>query len=293
MAPRTAVCPTCGSGSLKALDRARYHDSTLRFDICGDCNLVFMNPHPAQAWYDRLYSGEFWEVKSLRQSGSTVNRNLSMWQKSLKRSKKLARFLERGGFAPPKGGRILEVGSAYGLIVSDLASRFECQANGVEPNHAARAFSEHFVDVSPAAENMAALADWDGCGSIDMMIFSHVLENIIDLDATFATIRRVLKPGGRLLIDTPNIYFPRTTHIYHPYSFCEVSLRTLLNKHGFKIEHCETSGVDTRLCRRNTCRFWQQWSSPRLPHDRRAERRWPANEYGWAISGSRSPRDSR
>ena len=101
MTPLTAVCPTCGSGSLKAFDRARYHDSSLRFDICGDCNLVFMNPHPTLAWYDRLNSGEFWEVKSLRQSGSTVNRNLSMWQISLKRSKKLARFLERDGFAPP------------------------------------------------------------------------------------------------------------------------------------------------------------------------------------------------
>lgn len=247
MSPHAFACPTCGSENIKYLERSLFNSGTLRFDICGECNLAFMNPAPTQTWYDRLYSGEFWEEKSKRQSGSAVELNTKMWRKSLQRASKLGRFLERAGFTPANGGRILEVGSAYGIIVSDLARRFECQAIGVEPSHSARAFSEQFVEVSHAAESMAGLAEWDGNGTVDMMVFSHVLENIVDLGATFSTIRRILKPGGRVLIETPNIYFPRSTHIYHPYSFCRASLGALLMRHGFKIEHAETSGTPSSV----------------------------------------------
>ncbi|MEE9159986.1 MAG: class I SAM-dependent methyltransferase [Gammaproteobacteria bacterium] len=243
MADRRYDCPVCHCPILKTHSRVPYLDVSLQFDFCINCNLVFMNPHPTQAWYDRLYGDEFWEVKSQLKSGSTVDLNINAWRKSLKRSQKLAGFLERSGHTPPIGDHLLEVGSAYGLIVSDLARRFKCSASGVEPNHKARAFSDKYTDVSSVAESMAGLADWDGSGTVDMMVFSHVLENIVDLNATFATIRQVLNPNGHLLIETPNIYLPRATHIYHPYCFCKTSLHALLAAHRFEIEHIETSGA--------------------------------------------------
>lgn len=239
---RHDVCPVCSSNRRKSFTRVHYLKKWISYDICGECNLVYMNPHPHQGWYDQLYSQEFWEVKSQRQSGSAVHRNVNMWKKAYRRAEKFSDFLSATGVRIPAGGRVLEIGTGYGLIVAEIARHFDCQAFGVEPSHSARAFSSVHVGVQSAAESMQDLADWPGIGSVDLVIFSHVLENVVDLDDTLETLRRMLKPDGLILIETPNIYFPRSTHIYHPYCFCYRSLSRLLFKHGFEVVRGQVTG---------------------------------------------------
>ena len=239
---RHEVCPVCQGSRSSFFRRTYYLRKPISFDICLDCNLVYMNPHPSQNWYDQLYQNEFWEVKSHRQSGSSVHRNVKMWMKAYGRVDKYIDFLVNNDVQIPMGGRILEIGSAYGLIVSEMAQRFKCQAFGVEPNHAARAFATDYAGLESVAENMKGLAKWSGTNSVDLVIFSHVLENVVDLDDTFQTLCRMLKPGSLILIETPNIYFPRGTHIYHPYCFCSRSLSRLLARYGFEVVRGQVTG---------------------------------------------------
>ena len=137
------ACPTCVGRDLVAFATADFNGTTLSYWRCRSCDLVFMNPVPGAPWYRRLYAEEFWETKSLKQSQSAVNRNTKQWRKALLRAEKYIDCLEKAGFEPAPGGRLLEVGCAYGLIVRTLADRWKGLATGVEPSHAAREFASH------------------------------------------------------------------------------------------------------------------------------------------------------
>jgi len=250
METRNYACPSCNYTIPNPFSTRMYLDFKLKFDFCTRCSLVFMNPHPKQEWYDKLYRETFWKTKledkyetTLKDKYETqLGRNRKAWSKEAKRSNKLINFMEQSGYIPPKNGRILEVGSAHGLIVSNIANKFKCEALGIEPNDFVRKFSEKYNNVNIIAKKMEDLANWEGLESIDLIIFSHVLENIVDLNTIFAIIRDVLSPKGRVLIETPNIYFPHATHIYHPYSFCKASIRVLLERNGFELDAISTSG---------------------------------------------------
>ncbi|GAA0419340.1 hypothetical protein Acor_29060 [Acrocarpospora corrugata] len=42
-------------------------------------------------------------------------------------------------------------------------------------------------------------------GRVDVVIFSEVIEHLVDPDAAIVELRRVLRPGGHLLLSTPNL----------------------------------------------------------------------------------------
>lgn len=48
--------------------------------------------------------------------------------------------------------------------------------------------------------------------SFDAVIMMEVLEHVIDDEKTIAEINRVLKPGGKFIVTTPNKLFPFETH---------------------------------------------------------------------------------
>ena len=43
-----------------------------------------------------------------------------------------------------------------------------------------------------------------GDAAFDLVLFHHVIEHILDDTAALATVRRILKPGGLLVLGTPN-----------------------------------------------------------------------------------------
>jgi SAM-dependent methyltransferase len=48
--------------------------------------------------------------------------------------------------------------------------------------------------------------------TFDMVTAIEVLEHVADLDGTLAEVHRVLRPGGRFCVTTPNRWFPFETH---------------------------------------------------------------------------------
>lgn len=118
--------------------------------------------------------------------------------------------------APLRGGRLLDVGCAGGSYTIRLAAGFDAvDAIDVEPGrldtfHAAIAGTDLASRIR--IQRMSADALAYGNGTFDAATAIEVLEHIPDLDATIREVGRVLKPGGRFFVTTPNRYFPFETH---------------------------------------------------------------------------------
>ena len=95
--------------------------------------------------------------------------------------------------------RVLDVGCGRGVLLTELADRgFE--VHGVEHSEAA------MFGADPAKIRIArALADAGyPADYFDEVIIWHVLEHLRDPRATLAEVRRIVRPGGRLIVSVPN-----------------------------------------------------------------------------------------
>jgi SAM-dependent methyltransferase len=114
------------------------------------------------------------------------------------------------------GERLLDVGCADGTYTRILAEHFDAvDAVDVEPERLevfAAALASGPLAAKVRVREMSAewLAFPDA--TFDVVTAIEVLEHVRDLDRALAEIARVLRPGGRFLLTTPNRLFPFETH---------------------------------------------------------------------------------
>jgi len=75
-------------------------------------------------------------------------------------------------------------------------------------------------------------------GSVDVVIMSEVIEHLVDTDAAIEEAHRVLKPGGSLLLSTPNLaawYNRGLLALGIQPVFSEVSLRSVFGRPGSQV----------------------------------------------------------
>lgn len=238
---RHDACPVCGSGETAPFRHSAYQGSPVRHERCVRCSLVFLNPRPTQAWYDRFFAERYWEDKAEKWN-IDARANVRQWRKQLVRAERYIAFLSAAGLAPAAGTNHLDIGCAYGLIARTLADRYGGIACGIEPSHVARRFAADESGVEIIAETSAGLAAWHPEVPVGLVVFSHVLEYIADPNDVFAAVRRLIAPDGLVLVETPNIYLMRAAHIHHPYCYSKRSLGVLLRRHGFAPAAIEPAG---------------------------------------------------
>ena len=103
----------------------------------------------------------------------------------------------------PRGSRLLDVGCGNGFIAHHLSALLGCAAEG--------------VDVEPTTEAPIAYQRFDGRtlpyedGAVDAVLFAYVLHHAQDQLALLREARRVVAPGGRIVIyeDTPRAWIDR------------------------------------------------------------------------------------
>ncbi len=110
--------------------------------------------------------------------------------------------------AGPQPESLLDVGCGDGLFVAELDARLGLSARG---------WSLHGVDVSRAMVQAATARPYsfaecnveDGLpfadGSFAIVTAGEVIEHVYDPDRLLGEIHRILRPGGHLLLTTPNL----------------------------------------------------------------------------------------
>ena len=138
------------------------------------------------------------------------------------------------------GGRLLDLGCAYGFFLKEAACAFACVGMDVSPHGVAVARSQG-LDARCGTIEAGGFAD----GSFDVVTLLDTIEHLPSPRATIREAHRVLAPGGLLAISTGDAGapYPRChlrswrlmTPPQHLYFFSRHTLRRLLESSGFKI----------------------------------------------------------
>jgi ubiquinone/menaquinone biosynthesis C-methylase UbiE len=102
---------------------------------------------------------------------------------------------ERARLLGPLDGRVLEIGAGTGLNVPHYPPAVEVVFTEPDPHMAAR-LRRRGVEVVEAGAESLPFAD----ASFDFVVSTLVLCTVPDVPATLGEVRRVLKPGGRLVL---------------------------------------------------------------------------------------------
>jgi ubiquinone/menaquinone biosynthesis C-methylase UbiE len=154
--------------------------------------------------------------------------------RAIRQAKMLAGVL--GGV--PAGARVLDVGCGDGFA-TQVAARHNPRHHFVGADWSARSLAiarRRGIAVVHAGLDSPGLPI--GTASVDAVIMSEVIEHLVDTDAAVEEVCRVLKPGGSLLLSTPNLaaWYNRLLLVagVQPV-FSEVSLRSVFGRPGSQV----------------------------------------------------------
>lgn len=148
----------------------------------------------------------------------------------------------------PAGGRLLEIGCACGfLLVAARERGFAAQGVEMSGWASAHARDAYGLDVKTGRLETANLP----AASFDAVVMADVIEHLTDPRRTLQAIDRVLRPGGRLLLLTPDVgsLVARLAGTRwwgllddHYFYYSRPTLRRFLGSEGFAVERISALG---------------------------------------------------
>lgn len=224
IALETIPCPNCRGEEFQFLLDAADTSTGLggRFSLvrCRDCDLVLTNPRPtadALGWfYPQSYSPyqhsasrfRFWqrlEHLALRRQLGYPPRPLGLLERWLATAAlwKFRNRLRRHQWIPFRGpGRLLDVGCGAGTFLERMRS-FGWTVTGIEYAAAVARQVEQRTGIRVHVGTLPHPALDDG--SFDAVTMWHVLEHVPRPRQLIESAAQLLRPGGLLVIEVPNI----------------------------------------------------------------------------------------
>lgn len=214
------------------------------------CGLAWISPMPSleqiPALYARYYTHEAGETADNRPAGARVGTVLAPFYSLLLRitgirhQRRELNDLYLGGRKP---GRLLEVGCGDGRRLRRLRKRgWEVEGQEVDPQ---AAVLQREPDIPVHLGELTALG-LPGA-SYDAIALNHVIEHVPDPVALVAECRRLLSPGGVLVVVTPNLDStghrlfgdgwrglepPRHLHLFTAHTLASLAQRSGFNTFG-------------------------------------------------------------
>jgi ubiquinone/menaquinone biosynthesis C-methylase UbiE len=138
-----------------------------------------------------------------------------------------------------KGGNMLEIGTGAGRGVEVMAKIVD-DYTGIDKNapllkELAEKYPK-FTFIDMFIPPLKGLAD----NSFDNIVTFQVIEHIADDHAFLKEAHRVLKPGGKLFLTTPNRIMSLTRNPWHEREYLGMELKNLMEKYFSKVD---TKGI--------------------------------------------------
>jgi 2-polyprenyl-3-methyl-5-hydroxy-6-metoxy-1,4-benzoquinol methylase len=245
-------CPICGNRKGELLFRQEFclpeeYGLPAAYDIvsCQKCGFTFADTAVDQEAYDRYYTvcskyedekvatgagAQDWDAERLEQAADAI-----------------------ASFLPDKASSILDIGCAGGGLLKVLKARGNNNVVGLDPSAVCvRQTKDMGVEAySGSIFSSRSEIEIEPGRQFDMVILSHVLEHILNVDKAVENVMTWLAPDGLLYIETPDaahyqdhfkvpFYYFDIEHINH---FDLASLRNLSARHGLAFVSGSTRNV--------------------------------------------------
>ncbi len=224
-------CALCGARDTRRV----YSKYGWGIERCRRCGLVYANPRaPAPAILARYSADYFWN-EYLPAAGAPGGRIDDVLLDG--RHGPMLSLIKRES---PSGRRLLEVGTGAGLFLR-AASRAGWDVAGLELSSEGAAFARDKLGLDVRTERAEAMSF--EAASFDVAVMFDVIEHLFDPRAVLEATRRTLRPGGVLVVTTPNldalsryalgVDWAVLSPLEHLYYFTETTLARLLASTGF------------------------------------------------------------
>lgn len=226
-------CALCGARNTRRLYTKFDHG----IERCRSCGLVYANPRAPEAAILARYSSDYFWNEYLPAAGAPGGR--------------VDYAFNDGRYAPwlnflrthaPAGRRLLEVGTGAGLLLK-AAERAGWEVGGVELSADGASFARDRLGLDVRTERAEAMTF--PAGSFDAAVISEVIEHLFDPPVVLKAIHDALRPGGVLIITTPNLaalsrhvlglQWSILSPLEHLYYFTEKTLRRMVEACGFEV----------------------------------------------------------
>jgi 2-polyprenyl-3-methyl-5-hydroxy-6-metoxy-1,4-benzoquinol methylase len=232
-------CPVCGKAIDKSLFRCkdfRITDEMFDIHICTNCLFAMTFPQPLPSEIGKYYQTVDYVSHSETTKG-IVNKLYHFVR--TKNTKDKLKLINRFSTSQTD---LLDVGCGVGYFLS-VCKKDGWHVEGVEINEGARSTAETRIG-QPIYSSTNAL---EASGKkFNVITLWHVFEHLHDINASFVQLKRLLKPGGLLILATPNhtsadaAYYGEYWAAYdvprHLSHFSPLSMKLLVEKHEMRLD---------------------------------------------------------
>ena len=196
-------CAVCGADDTRPYRPGMYAIGEVRFDLvrCRRCGLVYTNPRPDGPTLGRMYDDPDYYTHGYNlgvESDNYFDRQDELLEQY---DAEVAAIEKQCGLDPKQSPAMLELGSAGGFFL-EAARRRGWRVQGVELSPPAARYSIDELKL-PVFQGLLEDAPFDP-ESFDVCVADNVLEHTTSPSTVLADLRRLLRPGGHLLVVVPS-----------------------------------------------------------------------------------------
>lgn len=230
-------CCVCGTMNFQTISDKDRYGLYMPVVICTDCGLIQTNPRMDQQAYNTFYNQEYRKLYTGNKSP-----NSDFFNNQYRTGRQIFNFLNSNGVLSKPLGEItvLEIGCGAGGILQYFREK-GCTVNGVDLGEEYIEFGRSQYDLDIDIGNITDISTEN---SVDLIIYSHVLEHVLTPVTEIQHIHRVLSDDGIVYIELPGVKNLRNNYDLdflkylqnaHAYHFSLTTLNNLLKINGFEL----------------------------------------------------------
>ncbi len=228
-------CPICHHKNRDLIGEKDRYGLYFPTNICLTCGIWYTSPRMTQLSYNKFYNNE---QKKLYVGIEEPTESYFLRQK--RKGKKIYDFLQKNNILNPDSSYVLEVGCAAGGII-DFFREKGAKVKGID-------LGEQYIDYGRNLHGLdlevGTLKSLSNSKKPDLIIYSHVLEHILDVNAEIELIKHFSSDNTIIYIEVPGIKeihknydmnilkYLQNSHTFH---FTLESLINLMSTHGFEL----------------------------------------------------------
>jgi len=227
-------CPICDKNDKECIGEKDRYGLSYTTNICTECGLIYTDPRMNQSSYNEFYNTEYRKLYVGKERATEAFFNA---QKN--KGEKIYSYLKENNLIK-KECFVLEIGCGAGGILEI----FRNKGHKVKGSDLGQEYIEYGIKNHGLDLELGFLSDINLKQKPDIIIYSHVLEHILDLNTELQTIKKSITKDTIVYIEVPGLkeihknyesnilkYF-QNAHTFH---FTLETLTNLFSKNGFEL----------------------------------------------------------